>query len=143
MNRFRNTHLPRFTASRLDSCAGPARDHVPTSLIFPEINFLVDLGFVSIHFGIEAVYLFEHYSQLSCLGVDLTPICDALHCIYFWDDILHMSFAVGSYWNTLNDIRVRTIYLCERSLPSADPTKSPRRQCLASRLSCGRSTWHV
>jgi len=74
LNKYRNTHLPIFTAQCEHLSYSTKYKGGHTSLIFAELNLVLQLYLISIHLGIEAILFFQHASQTPSPCIDCAPV---------------------------------------------------------------------
>jgi hypothetical protein len=64
-----------------------------TPLVFPKVNVLFKIQFVGVHFGVEAIILFQNARQASNSGINGTPMGNSLASVHFRYDIFQVTFA--------------------------------------------------
>ena len=108
-------------------------------MIFAELDFLVQLQFVGVHLGVEAVVLLKHTSQRSYPCIDSAPVGDSLAGVDFRNDIFEMCLAIRLDRSALVMVSVSIWHGEQANVPAAGPTASLRPPCRASALGGGRS----
>ena len=94
-----------------------------TALVIPEVAGVLEMYFISVHFGIETIIFFQYAGKPTGPRVDTTPVRYALICIDFGNNFIKVPLAKGFDRYTLSKGRYNLFRFMHMygSIPEADP----------------------